>query len=237
MKSILLWASLCPILSCSSTSSKKDAILAKIESIEKGPAEKYSRFIIDSVRYSAGNLQGYYTEMINSDKYFINSNIEMLSTCRFLHDNKNIVELSNSIMEKYNRYYFLVDLLNKLPVDKEVYSIDYFLDYQSDVDNFKGHKTAYLYVTDLNEVFINTDSIYKHSASYKQHDYDSAAEVNALNDNDILERRAKELQKQLEFKIARGTNQETILNYKEQIINTEAKINNNMQHYPVLFMY
>ncbi len=198
---------------------------------------KIEHIKIDSLHYSLGNLQDYYIEDIHIENQYIKDITEILETSRHNSFNDKIVRLSHDIDYSTKKVQYLTDLIMHLPSSKDIYTIDYYIDYQTDKSNYHGHETDYLYSKDLSHVSINTDSLFKNNPAYTTAKYDSIAEVQILRENDNLAALEKKLSRELELRIAGGTNQATILDYKIKINNAESKIAHNKVDYYWLFMY
>ena len=234
---LLLLTFACVFLASCKEKSLTEKLKHIVEIKEKGD-EKFEYFKIDSFRYSIGGLHGYYTAIVDIESDLIKNYIDILNNARHLRHNSLIVELSHSIEFATAKKRFLLNLVTDTAQNStQVYDIDYFLDYQTERDNFKGHQTAHLYVSDLTPVRIDTDSLYKHSSAYKEYKYDTTAEINILNENDSLELQAKNLEREMDLRIAGGTNYGTILNYKQRIAIIRQKIANNRVAYYWLFVY
>jgi hypothetical protein len=190
---------------------------------------------IDSFRYSLGNLHEYYESEIDNIRNLIKEKKELLNTSREIHAYSLISILSHELILAKKKAEFLTNMLSRLPDDPKVYTIDYYLDYQTDKSNYQGHKQEFLYAKDFTHVYVDTDSLLDHSAGFKPDNYDSVADINILKLNDSLLVEAKRLDRELQLKIARGTNQMDILQREGIIAKLQLQESSNEIKYIYLY--
>lgn len=192
---------------------------------------------IDSFRYSLGTLQEYYSMRSDQITDYIKEQKKILSDARDIHDYSLISELSHAIMRDISKNEFLLKLITNTPEEPKVYTINYFIDYQTDKSNYQGHQTDFLFAKDLSHVNISVDSLYNISASPIPVKYDSVSDMNVLKDNDSLSSLAHSLSNKLELKIAGGTSQLQVLEDEKRILEIKKMVIDNEAKYPYLYMY
>lgn len=227
-------------VSISCTRTTGDKLKGHIESRWKSHSN-FEHFKIDSFRYELSDLREYYDFLINNEKELRNSEAEMLVSLKSMNESSpstnisaysQIVSIIHDISISNDKIKFINRLYDSKPDSQQVYNVDYYIDYQTDKFNHKGHETDYLYAKDLKPVYINIDSLYSLNSKT---DFDSVAYVNALKLNDSLEASMKSLQREMELKIASGIPPLTELNYRYRISKiNQAKAENQLK-YPFLF--
>jgi hypothetical protein len=232
-KAIIYLLLLSAIFSCKQKT-MGDKLQETVESNEK----KYGNFehyTVDSFRYSLGTLQDYYISLCQEQRDYILDEQKIREEARQIPFDSLIVTTSHDILLASSKTEYLTDLAGNPDPNIKVYTIDYYVDYQTDKDNFKGHKTVFLYADNLYEVHIDIDSLYKLWSKAIAANYDKDGEIKVLVTNDNMEVSKENLQDELALKIAGGTNEDVILDYRLKIATMDAKIAKSKADYWYLY--
>ncbi len=232
MKKILLVVLIFVVSSCKH--SVGNQLVSAIEKYQKGD-EHFEHFAIDSLKFSLGNMQNYFYAQIDQNHQYIYERKVLLANSRDIHAYSLIASLSHEINYYDHENSFLLAYTSKLDSVPQVYNVDYHLSYQTDKFNFDGHKTAYLYATNLKPVYVNIDSLYARSKNPVSETYDSTADIQLLKTNDSLENQVSVLTTALELKIAGGTDELSILKQRLVISKIEETISSNKLKHAELY--